>query len=73
MKHFRLLLATGIVTIILTTSAFAGDMPMDISRQSPSQSQTRIMGDMPTGGAVASTPTVTEMALALMQSALLLF
>ena len=72
MKYLRIFLAVGTLTVVLTNSALAGEIPFGITHQL-GQSQATPMGDMPTGGATAGDPTVTEIALALMQSALLLF
>ena len=71
MKHIRFFLTASSLTVVLATSALAGDMPLGAPQQS-SQSQATAMGDMPLPG-VASVDPVTEIALALMQSALLLF
>ncbi|HYY59406.1 MAG TPA: hypothetical protein VE842_18915 [Pyrinomonadaceae bacterium] len=72
MKHLRFFVTAGALSLVLATSAFAGEIPMDIAKQSPSRSQATVMGDMPLPGITSINP-VTEIALALMQSALLLF
>ena len=54
MKYVRLTLAAGIMTVILSATAFAGDMPLPGFQPPPppptNPSQSKVMGDMPTGG-----------------------
>jgi hypothetical protein len=70
MKCLRLSLAAGLLTIVLATSAFAGDMPLPGVRSSaPTPS---VAGDMPLPGVAAIDP-VTEIALNIAQSLLSLF
>lgn len=68
MKCFRLSLAAFFLTLTLTGSAFAGDIQCPIAPPAPPLA----VGEMPLPG-IASTYSVTEIALGLVQSVLSLF
>ena len=67
MKTLRQLCAALVLTLALTLSAFAGDMPTGITAEPPPpESQVTTTGDMSTG--VTATDSVTAVALSLLQS-----
>jgi hypothetical protein len=69
MKYLRLSLVAGILTMVLATSALAGEMPLPgVASPTPPSAA----GEMPLPG-IASTDAVTEIALGLVQSVLSLF
>ena len=67
MKYVRLSLAAGIMTAVLSASAFAGDMPLPGFQPPPPPPSTRSQptekGDMPTGGMTFSTASEVTLAL----------
>jgi hypothetical protein len=80
MKHVRQLCAAIALTFALSLTILAGDMSCGITSTPPppEQSQTATCGDMSCGGAstdeaTSSEPTITEIALGILQSVLALF
>ena len=83
MKRFQRSCAAVVLTLTLTLSAFAGDMPCPGVTNQPSTQQSSVAGDIGAPGAtatgeipgpgMAALDPVTEAALSLLQSLLSLF
>lgn len=80
MKTLQRLCAVFVLTLTLSLSTFAGDMPTGITAPPPSpESQMTTRGDMTTGymgdmsAGVTSTDPATEIVLSLLESLLSLF
>lgn len=79
MKTLQRLCAMCLLTLALSLSASAGDMPAGITTPPPPASQVTTQGDMSTGVAgdmgagITATDSATEFVLNLLQSLLSLF
>lgn len=80
MKKLKLFLAAASFTLALSVTGMAGDISCGITSTPPptQQSQTASCGDISCGvvstdGATSNEPTITEVALGLVQNVLALF
>jgi hypothetical protein len=88
MKSLRKVLALVVLTLVLTCSAFAGEMSTGVTQPPPRQPSASVTGEMSTGntataggtvvgdigtGAAPAVDPVTEIVLSLLQSLLALF